>query len=139
MKMIKREDHLVLMREILLGAPVAALLWLLLVRWLAGGWAWMVPAWILGLSGLLALSLLAGGKPANAAFRFWRGLVRLIDLMVRTIICLLLYALLFTPVGLFRQWTGKRQVLRKNFRQQTSYWFPVDDSTRNRKRWLRQF
>lgn len=89
-----------LARELVLGAPVAGLLWLLLLRLFLGEWSFTFPGAIVLFSFVLALLMIGPASVGTLAFRFWKGLVFCIDWLVTRIVCLLLYFLLITPVGL---------------------------------------
>ncbi len=85
--------------ELVAGAPVAALLWLLLLRWILGVWSFGFPVVILAVSVVLALLMNGPAPVASFAYRFWKGFIFCIDWLVTRVVCLLLYYFLFTPVG----------------------------------------
>ena len=89
-----------LAREVLIGAPVAGLLWLVLIRLFTGDWSFVFPAVIVGVSFVLAACMVCPDPFGSLAYRFWKGLVWGIDWVVTRIICVILFYLIFTPLGL---------------------------------------
>lgn len=134
-----RRERIRLAREIALGAPVAALLWLGILRLLTGGWSWAFPALILGFSALVALLLLgprASGEPARL---FWKGLVFCIDFIITRVVCVILFYGLFTPVGLFLRLLGRRPLKMRPDPGAPSYWQKPKPDPETLRRYLRQF
>jgi len=138
---IDRPLRLRLARELVLGAPVGAAVWLLLLRLIIGEWTWVFPGVIIGVSLLVAATVTSGVEPvASGAYRGWKGLVHAIDWLVTRVVCALLYFGLFTPVALVLKLLRVSLLDMRPDRATTSYWrtLPVTPTV-DRKRYFRQF
>lgn len=108
--------------ELVAGAPVAALLWLLLLRWILGQWSFAFPGIIVAVSAVLAL-LMVGPEPGGTlAYRLWKGFILCIDWLITRLVCLLLYYLLFTPLGLVLRLVRGPLLPMKTEPHAESYW-----------------
>jgi hypothetical protein len=125
-----------LARELVLGAPVAGLVWLLLLKLFLGEWSFAFPGAIVLFSFVLALLMTGPAPVGTLAFRFWKGLVFCIDWLVTRIVCLLLYFLLITPVGLMvRLLRGTKA----SGRSPSSNWQKVSPAAGDRRHYFRQY
>lgn len=126
-------------REVLVGAPVAAIVWLLLIRLIGGTWSFGFPVAIMAFSGLLS-ALMVGPEPlATFAYRFWKGLLFLIDWIVSRVVCLVLYYLLITPMGILLRLFRVRLLNLKDEDSKASQWRKVSPSSDPRRQYFRQF
>lgn len=89
---------------LMIGAPMVALVWALIVRLVTGEWSVGVPLFFFGL--LLTLSALCwiGGAPGRVAFIGWRGFAFLLEQIIGHTCLLILFYLIFTPYG----WWARR-------------------------------
>ena len=125
--------------ELVAGAPVAALLWLLLLRWLLGVWSFTFPGIIIAVSAVLA-ALMNGPEPAASfAYRLWKGLIFCIDWVVTRLVCLFLYYVIFTPVGLVLRLFRVRLLTMKPDPAADSYWRGQAGNEPDPASYLRQY
>jgi len=128
-----------LARELLLGAPVAGLLWLLALRLFLGTWSFVFPLAIVGFSLLLALLMICPDPVGPAACRFWRGLVGAIDWLVTRVVCAVLYYGLFTPLGWLLRLLRVPLVRMQPDRGATTHWRKVAPPGDPRRQFFRQY
>jgi hypothetical protein len=139
MKSISQDERRKLARELIIGAPIAGLVWLLIWRGFFGVWSISFPLVIAGISLVMALLMLGPDPVASGACRVWKALVRTIDWIVTRIVCLALYYLIFTPMGLFlRMLSVPLLRLRKNHLPDT-FWQKVSPPTDKRQHYFRQY
>ncbi len=128
-----------LARELALGAPVAGLLWLLVLRLLLGTWSPALPLGIVGCSLLLALLMICPAPVGPAACRLWRGLVGAIDWLVTRVVCAALYYLLLTPLGLILRLCRVPLVPMRPDPDKESHWRAVAPPGDPRRHFFRQY
>lgn len=125
-------------QTLLLGAPVSALVWLLVIRALSGRWIWLLALGVLGIGLSLGLVLRRFPGLARPFFCLWFGMVCVIDTVVTTLSLTFFYFLVVTPIGLIQRLLGRR-IIRKGFdREAPTYWQPAEP-TRDPLRYFRQF
>lgn len=139
MKTIPAIDRRRLARELVIGAPVAALAWLLILFLVTGGWSFGFPLVILGFSGVLALLMIGPEMPGSGAYHLWKGLVFLIDWVVTRLVCLVLYYGIFTPVGWLLRLFGVSLVDRKLYPERRSYWIKCSPADDGKRHYFRQY
>jgi hypothetical protein len=125
--------------ELVAGAPIAALLWLLLLRWILGSWSYPFPLLILAVSGVLALFLNGPEPLASFAYRFWKGFIFCIDWTVTRLVCGLLFYGLFTPVGWLLRLFGVRLLRIHADPAAGTYWRVSQTGNRKAASYLRQY
>lgn len=128
-----------LARELVIGAPVAGLLWLLILRVFLGTWSFTFPLVIVAVSVVLALLMIGPEPLGSPAYRFWKGLVFAIDWVVTRVVCLFLYYLIFTPLGWVLRLFGVRLLDLKRQPGAKSYWRKVSPPTGDRRHYFRQY
>lgn len=136
---ITRSDRLRLARELVLGAPIAALIWLLLLRWILGSWSFAFPLLIILVSLLLALLMTGPAIVSIPAYRFWRGLIGVIDWVVTRIVCLFLFYLIFTPLGLLLRLLRVPLLRLKGEAGRGSYWQTPRERPDGKRRFIPQY
>ena len=128
-----------LARELVIGAPVAGLVWLLLLRTFLGEWSYGFPLVIVGFSVLLALVMIGPEPCGSLAYRFWAGLVSAIDWAVTRVVCLLLYYVIFTLLGVVLRVLGVRLLQMKAGPDSSSNWQKVSPAADERRHYFRQY
>jgi hypothetical protein len=136
---IPRERRRQLCRELLLGAPLAALLWLLLLRLISGQWNWVFPVVILCVSLLMAGAVLMPGVVGSAVYRLWGGLIRCIDWVITRLSCAVLYFLVFTPLGLLLRLLRVPLLQMKPAKSTASMWIKISPKQDARHHFFRQY
>ncbi|NBD39023.1 MAG: hypothetical protein GVY10_10680 [Verrucomicrobia bacterium] len=121
------------------GAPVAALLWLLLLRWLLGVWSFTFPVIIIAVSAGLAVFMNGPEPAASFAYRLWKGLIFCIDWVVTRLVCLFLYYVIFTPLGLGLRLFRVRLLKMKPDSAADSYWREQTGTEPTPASYLRQY
>jgi hypothetical protein len=119
-------------------APVAAIAWFGLLRLTAGAWLWHLPAIILTVGLVVGLSCSIAPRPARIVHVGWHGLVALLDWVVVSIALLIVYGLVFTPIGLILRIIGRNPLLRRPDPDRKTYWQPAEKVT-DLQRYHRQF
>ena len=119
-------------------APLAALVWLGILRLTAGDWHWHLPAIILALGLFIGLSCAAAPGPARIIHRAWHGLIAILDWVIVSIALLLVFCLVFTPIGLILRLLGRRPLRRRPDPDLKTYWQPAEKVT-DLQRYHRQF
>lgn len=121
---------------LLLGLPVAGLVWLLLLRATKGQWIPAVPA------GFAIVAILLGGsialRPAAGRWPYiiWHVVVRAIELALTWVLLLVLFYGVIFPIGLFRR-RGDGPFRGPQAGQKT-YWQDVPP-VKDPRRYYRQF
>lgn len=128
-----------LAREVLAGAPVACLLWLLLIRLFTGGWSFAFPAVLVAVSIFLSACLVGPDPLGSVAFRFWKGLVQVIDWIVTRVICVILFYLVFTPLGLLLRLFRVPLIQLKARPLEESCWIDVKQNPDPRIHFFKQY
>jgi hypothetical protein len=132
-------DRRRLARELVIGAPVAGLVWLLILRVFLGEWSFVFPLVIVGFSLVLALLMIGPAPAGSVAYRFWKGLVFAIDWVVTRLVCLLLYYLIFTPLGLALRLLRVPLLGRRDRCDPGSHWRKVSPPADARRHYPRQY
>lgn len=119
-------------------APPAALVWLGILRLTAGDWYWHLPVIILALGLFIGLSCSIAPSPARIIHFGWHGLVAILDWVIVSIALLLVYWLVFAPIGLILRLLGRRPLRRRPDPDLKTYWQPAEKVT-DLQRYHRQF
>ncbi len=119
-------------------APLAALVWIGILRLTAGVWHWHLPAIILALGLFIGLACAAAPGPARIIHFGWHGLVAILDWVIVSIALLLVYWLVFTPIGLILRLLGRQSLRRRPDPDLKTYWQPAEKVT-DLQRYHRQF
>ena len=128
-----------LARELVVGAPVAGLLWLLALRVFLGGWSIGFPLIFVFFSLTLALMMIGPEPLGLPAYRFWKALVCGIDWVVTRLVCLLLYYLIFTPLGLVLRLLRVQLVQMRGESGAATHWRKVSPPADDRRHYFRQY
>ena len=128
-----------LARELVIGAPVAGLVWLLILRVFLGEWSFGFPLVIVCFSLVLALVMIGPEPTGTLAYRFWKGLIFAIDWVVTRVVCLFLYYLIFTPLGLFLQLLRVPLLHMRTVPNATTHWRKVSPPADDRRHYFRQY
>jgi hypothetical protein len=138
-RIVGRQERRRLAREVLIGAPVAGILWLLLIRLFTGDWSLVFPAIIVGFSIVLAACMVSPDPLGTGAYRFWRGLVGIIDWIITRIVCAFLYYLIFTPLGLILRLLRVPLLSLKLRPPEESCWVDVKEKSAPGKHFFKQY
>lgn len=136
---ISRKQRTQLARDLVIGAPVAALLWLLLLRLILGTWNPVFPLIIIGFSLLVAAMALCPDPIGTIAFRFWKTLVFVIDWSITRLCCAFLYFFIFTPLGWLLKLLRVPLLDNKPDPQCPSLWIKISPKTDTKHHFFRQF
>lgn len=119
---------------LLLGLPLAGLVWLLVLRFSAGRWVWPVFAGFVAAALLLGLSALLAPDWARRLYIGWHTVTRTIETALTWLLLSLLFWLVLMPVGWIRRWKASpfKSVPGKSYWQEVP---PVNDPSR----YYRQF
>ncbi|MGC9451858.1 MAG: hypothetical protein ACP5I4_10460 [Oceanipulchritudo sp.] len=128
-----------LARELVIGAPVAGLLWLLILRVFLGEWSLGFPLVIVGFSLVLALVMIGPEPGGSLAYRFWKGLIFVIDWAVTRVVCLFLYYLIFTPLGLVLRLLRVPLLRMRTDPTAATHWRKVSPPADDRRHYFRQY
>lgn len=136
---IDRGERRRLARELVIGAPVAGLLWLVILRVFLGYWSFVFALVIVGVSGILALVMVGPDPLGSLAFRFWKTLVFAIDWVVTRVVCLALYYLVFTPLGWILRLLRVRLLSMGSDPALESHWRKVSPPGDEKRHYFRQY
>lgn len=136
---VSKEERHSLARSVALGAPVAVLLWLGILRLVLGSWSLVFPGIVALISVVVLTGLLCPDPVGKLTYRFWNGLIFGIDWLVTRLICVVLYYLLITPlgcvlrlIGLPYAHVGRQQVANPR-------WVRVVKAEQRREDYLKQY
>jgi hypothetical protein len=108
-------------------------------------WTWKAgaaPIWpksILGVGVVLGLVGLIAPAVIRPVFIGLSVLTFPIGLVISNVLLFLVFALVFTPIGLIMRALGRDPMLRRFDRQASSYWIAHDPGAGGAKRYFRQF
>ena len=139
MKRIEKRERRRLARELVIGAPVAGLVWLLVLRIFLGEWSLGFPLLIVGFSLVLALVMAGPDPPGSGAWHFWKGLVFGIDWVVTRVVCALLYYLVFFPLGVILRVLRVPLVRLRGDPAAPTHWQKVSPPPDARRHYFRQY
>lgn len=117
--------------SLLLGFPVLALVFALILRWRLQAW----PSWPLWLgAGGFALGTLCWCLPrlARPIYLVWYALSGAVGLVVSNGVLALIFYLVVTPIGLILRICGRDALRRKWDRSASTYWIPSRPNTDSR-------
>ena len=121
---------------LLIGLPLAGVVWLLLLRLMSGGWVWSVVV------GFAAAAIVLGGSAlfapgwARRLYIAWHTVTRAIELALTWTLLALVFWLVITPVGLVRR--GRHAAFRRAAPGTKSCWHDVPP-VKDPSRYYRQF
>ena len=121
-----------------LATPVAALVWLGLIRLVSGDWHWTLPSAILSvglIAGLVCLVAPRAGRPVHVV---WHAVVATANWIIVSVILFLVFILVFTPVGLLLRLIGRKSLRLRPDPHLNSYWQTTENVT-DLQRYRRQF
>ncbi len=121
---------------LLLGLPLAGLVWLLLLRFTTGGWVWQVFAGFFAAALLLGVSVLLAPGWARQLYIGWHTVTRLIETALTWFVLAVVFWLAITPVGWLRR--RRDSAFSANRNGTKSYWRDVP-SVKDPGRYYRQF
>ena len=119
---------------LLIGLPLAGLIWLFLLRFTTDRWVWSVPGGFVAAALLLGGSALAFAGWARLLYIGWHTVTRAIETMLTWLVLALLFWLVITPVGLVR----RRKASPFKPAPGKSYWQDVPP-VKDPSRYYRQF
>jgi hypothetical protein len=121
---------------LLVGLPLAGVVWLLLLRLMSGGWVWpVVTGFAVAAVALGGSALLAPGW-ARRLYIGWHVVTRTIELALTWVLLALAFWLVITPVGLVRR--GRHTAFRRAIPGAKSCWQDVPP-VKDPSRYYRQF
>ena len=121
---------------LVVGLPLAGVVWLLLLRGLKGEW---IPAVAVGFA---VAAVVVGGPvalwPARGRILYvaWHTVVRAVELALTWFLLSVLFYLVIFPIGLVRRW--RSTAFRGPRREQETYWQAVPP-VKDPRRYYRQF
>lgn len=121
---------------LLLGLPLAGLVWLLVLRFSAGRWVWPVFVGFVAAALLLGVSALLAPGWARRLYIGWHTVTRLIETALTWFVLALVFWLAITPVGWLRR--RRDSAFRAGRNGAKSYWQEVPP-VKDQGRYYRQF
>jgi hypothetical protein len=125
-------------RRTVLAAPIAGLVWLVVIRLMSGGWHPWLPLIIGGGGLVLGLFCALAPRLSHSVHVAWHVVIAVIDWLVIGILLSLVFFLVFTPVGVCLRLAGRRTVRRRPDPDATTYWQKPEKVT-DLRRYYRQF
>ena len=125
-------------RSLMIGFPILAVVWAVLLRVSTGTWHLTPAAWLGATgagAGLLFYVLPAAARPF---YVIWYGVACSIGLVVSNVLLAAAFYLILTPIGVLRRLTGRHAIERRPDRSATTYWQPAPPPA-DPARYLRQF
>lgn len=121
---------------LLIGLPLAGVVWLLLLRLMSGGWVWSVVVGFAAAAVALGGSALLAPGWAHRLYIGWHTVTRAIELTLTWVLLALVFWLVMTPVGLVRR--GRHTAFRRAAPGAKSCWQDVPP-VKDPSRYYRQF
>jgi len=125
--------------KILIGLPLAGLLWTMIFRFLGSSetWNWNIMIVFSSIGVVLGVGSLSSFPFGLSVYRLWNKLIALIDLLIVWLCLPLFYYIFLTPYSLLIRIVGKSKfTLRTHYA--SSYWKDFD-KPKNSRRYLQQF
>ena len=125
--------------KILIGLPLAGVIWTIIFRLLGSSelWNWNILIVFASFGAILGGGSLAYYPFGISVYRFWNQLIGLIDLLIVWLCLPLFYYIILTPYSLVIRVIGKSKfILTKQ--NSNSYWKDVA-KPKNDRRYLQQF
>ena len=95
-------------RRTVLAAPIAGLVWFVVIRLMSGGWHPWVPLIIGGGGLVLGLFCALAPRVSRSVHVTWHVAIAVIDWFVVGFLLCLVFFLVFTPVGICLRLAGRR-------------------------------
>jgi hypothetical protein len=120
------------------AAPVAGLVWLVIIRLSAGVWHLWLPL-IIAIGGL-GLGLLCALAPqmSRSIHVVWHIVITLIDWIITGFLLSVVYFLVLTPIGWLFRLAGRQTVRRRPDQSAQTYWENPEKVT-DLRRYYRQY
>lgn len=125
-------------RTLAIGMPITALLWLLILYWLRGEWMINIALYIFIIGESLAGITFISARAGKVTYKFWYGLIWLIERIITFTLLTILYYLIITPIALVQRCAGRRGILKRGDPEIQSYW-QASEKIDDLKRYYRQF
>ena len=125
-------------RRTIVAAPIAGLVWLVIIRLSAGGWHLWLPIAIGG--GGLCLGFVCALAPrmSRPIYVTWHIVIALFDWIIVGLLLSMVYYLVFTPIGLCLRLAGRNIVRSRPDQTAQTYWKTPEKVT-DLRRYYRQF
>jgi hypothetical protein len=134
-----RQNRIRQAREVLFGAPIVAIVWLLLIRFFGGAWNTTFPLVVLAFSLVVGLMMAGPERIGKPVFALWKKLISCIDYVVTRVACLILYYGLFTPVGIILRLFRVCLLQQRLFPEKASYWEKSSPRVPGKRHYFRQY
>ena len=120
------------------AAPVAGLVWLLIIRLSAGGWHLWLPIIVTGGGLIIGLLCALAPRRSRSIHVAWHIVIALFDWIIVGFLLAMVYFLVFTPLGWCFRLAGRQIVRCRPDRNAQSYWKSPEKVT-DLRRYYRQY
>lgn len=136
---MKNREHILFAVKLILGFPIAGLMWTFLIYFFAGAESpnFKIAYWIGGCGIGLGAVCIISQSLFTFIFELWNLLIRFIDICITWITLPIFYYLLFSPFALALRFLGKAD-MRKTSPQSKTFWKKINSHS-SLKQYLRQF
>lgn len=124
--------------SLIVGFPILATLFLLLLRWRTGQWNLTVPLWLGGVGAGAGVVFWLIPAIAGPFYLVWYGFACCMGFVIGNVLMSVFFYLVVTPIGLLLRVTGRDPLKKGVNKSVATYWTEVP-KVKDRRHYYRQF
>ena len=126
-------------KTLLLGGPIVAVFWVLLIKIFSSEWNLIAPTYILSAFVLAGTLIRLAPTLSKPLYLLWFSLVCVIDIVISFTVLTIVYFCVLLPIGIAYQASGKAAQLKKGIcTKSLSYWTKAHE-TKDLNKYYKQY